>query len=122
MKFLSASQDFEKSIEALPRLLRKLQYVSQLHELNGYEHWGLVKCHGKAAAEAAMRKAHEKLFLEFLRTPIRELAEAGALREGPACLKKPDDLVGGSGRHFNSIVMALRYLSEAGQAQANPAA
>jgi hypothetical protein len=121
MKFLSASQDFERSLGALAQLMQRLQYVSQLREPEGYEHWGLIKCHGKAAAQTAMRSAHEKLFLELLRTPIRELA-GEPLEESSIDLQAPENVAGGSKRHFRSIMMILRYLSQAARDQAHPAA
>jgi len=116
----------------------KIQYVASLRNLAAgtYSHWGLSRSYGEQAAQQALAAAHRELFLTVLRTPISVLRNdvmissralqmnAGeylqSLRsQGPNLL--PQDLNGGSARHFSSVLHALSILFST-QAEIPPAA
>ena len=104
-----------------------MEYVASLRDaqLGGYSHWGLSRAYGEQAAQQALAEAHRQLFLRMLRTPLRSLHDdvmvssrglqmaAGEYMERvrgrmPALL--PQDLSGGSARHFSSVLHALSIL------------
>lgn len=124
MTLLSAFDDFvSRSVAAVPGWLGKLEYVSGLRDATcTYHHWGLAKVHGVTSAQLAISQAHSMVFLQVLRTPIRKLIEDACLRaadkgksdrEYLAELRAnvarlvPEDVGGGSKRHFSSILEAL---------------
>ncbi|MGH9538970.1 MAG: hypothetical protein ACRD3H_13675 [Terriglobales bacterium] len=107
-------------------IVGKIEYVASLRGPSGaYSHWGLSRTYGELAAQQALAEAHRMLFLKVLRTPLRQLRDdvmlssgalqktAGEYLEGfqkrmPGLL--PQDLNGGSARHFNSVLHALSVL------------
>ena len=125
--FTTAREDFERStLNSVPGILGKLEYLAQLREENGrYFHWGLARLHGDEAAGATLEQAHLSQFLALLRTPlpqlwdeiqqaaethqvkaeeyVRELQQLGQALVPPAT-------GGGSQRHFNSVLQALSAL------------
>jgi hypothetical protein len=123
---LSAFEDFvSRTLAAVPGLLPKLRYCARLRSPEGkYEHWGLVRVHGDSPAQRALQEAHSAVFLEVLRTPLRELAResssgeffrgngeghsTAANSQGKAML--PANLAGGSALHFYSVLDALAVL------------
>lgn len=127
MTLLSANDDFVKTtLAGVAGILEKLEYVSGLRQAEGgYAHWGLARVHGEQPAQRAMAEAHRRLFLEILRTPVRQLVrelasptapgfEAEALLEALRARQRdlmPASLGGGSERHFNSIFAALLALT-----------
>jgi len=130
MSIFSAEEDFERNtLDAVPGLWGKLRYVSALRQKDGhYEHWGLTRKFGKNAAEKAIHQAHQGLALRILRMPLSELMEKTAegaaqseltLREFVARLIAdlenllPENLCGGSLRHFTTVVQSLSYLAQA---------
>jgi len=135
----SPNDDFSKTtLAAVPGLLGKLQYVVGLRQGNGeYYHWGMARSHGEASANLAIADAHSNLFILLLRTPIRVLwVEASGLaaelsisvREYVGRLQAqperfiPPQLRGGSGRHFNSVLLALCSLAAVSEPKADRAA
>ncbi|MGC2184924.1 MAG: hypothetical protein WA637_16730 [Terriglobales bacterium] len=105
----------------------KVGYLASLRDAASgtYSHWGLTRTYGELAAQQALAEAHRLLFLRMLRTPLRALRDdvmisSGALkmtagefmerlqRQAPALL--PQDLDGGSARHFSSVLHALSSL------------
>jgi hypothetical protein len=108
----------------------KIEYLASLRDAasGNYSHWGLTRAYGEVAAQQALAEAHRLLFLRLLRTPLRTLRDdvmvssealkmtAGEFMErlrnqAPALL--PQDLDGGSARHFSSVLFALSSLLSA---------
>ena len=105
----------------------KIGYLASLRDAasGSYAHWGLTRTYGEMAAQQALAEAHRLLFLRMLRTPLHVLRDdvmvsSGALKmtagefmerlqsQAPALL--PQDLDGGSARHFSSVLLALSSL------------
>lgn len=128
----SPSEDFARSLEALPNALEKLNYVAGLRQPDGdYFHWGLSRSHGEQTAKVAIAQAHTDVFSQVLRTslatlwnetkdrlPKGETDEDTLLRrlEGQNEALIPSDVKGGSPRHLKSVLLALSHLAaSAGQ-------
>ena len=138
MTLLSALDDLMvNTLSVIPGLLDRLEYLSGLKGIEGYSHWGLSRIHGEHAARSALGDAHELLLSEVLRTPLRKLAEdvavacAGSERVPSAYLDElyrnypsllPDEVGGGSVRHFSSVLHALSALAAAQPLATRPAA
>lgn len=126
--FDSPSDDFsKKTLSSVPGTFGKLLYVAGLRQKNGeYFHWGMARKHGETNANAAIGQNHTSLFLAVLRMPIRSLWEevrglaqeqstdaqeyVGRLTEKGELLV-PNQLEGGTRRHFNSVLLALCSLA-----------
>ena len=125
MTLKSAFEDvIGTTLAAITGVLAKLDYVSSLRAGKGYAHWGLGRVYGEGQAHQALAEAHRLLFLTLLRTSLRSLREDVEVSSGgkipvdqyianlrtniPALL--PEDLGGGSERHFNSVLLALSVL------------
>jgi hypothetical protein len=108
-------------------IVGKIEYVASLRDVRSgsYSHWGLTRAYGEQAAQQALAEAHRLLFLKVLRTPLCALRDDVMLSSGavqmtaseymemfrnqmPALL--PQDLSGGSARHFSSVLDALLSL------------
>ena len=108
----------------------KIEYLASLRDVasGAYSHWGLTRAYGEVAAQHALAEAPRLLFLTRLRTPLCTLRDdvmvsSGALKmtagefmerlrsQQPALL--PQDLGGGSARHFSSVLHALSSLLSA---------
>jgi len=129
MPFLSACDDFLNTLNAIPGIWARLRYLGGLRRRNGDpSHWGLARVHGQNAAEQAVRDAQQAVFAQVLRRPLKELLEDGKLSAAQGKLtcaqffeslnqeKKtlsPENLGGGSARHFNSVMIAMAALSHA---------
>lgn len=127
MPLLSALDDMlVNTLAVIPGLLSRLEYLSGLRGGNDYGHWGLSRVHGEREAQQALREAHELVLAEVLRTPLRKLVEEveSACSENdrrpetylrelyqnyPTLL--PQDVGGGSTRHFSSVLHALSALA-----------
>lgn len=133
---LSPFEDFQaRTLSALSGLWTKLLYMTELRSGDGrYRHWGHGRVHGESASQVALARAHSELYIALLRTPIRELVEeikvTGGGSESRELVRKisagnkliiPDDLEGGSPRHFNSIALAARLVYETQQASSHSA-
>ena len=121
MTLVSASDDFRiRTLAALPGLWAKLRYLAGLRSPDGaYQHWGMSRTYGEEAAQKAAAAVHSDVFLEFLRTPVRQLARefsdspsSSSTQPADWSSYVPQDLGGGSLKHFNSVVSALQKLSE----------
>ena len=105
----------------------KIQYVASLQNVvrGTYSHWGLTRAYGEQAAQQALAEAHRQLFLTVLRTPLSALRNevmisSAALQmtageyvqslRNQEQLLLPQDLNGGSARHFSSVLHALSIL------------
>ncbi len=118
MTLVSAYEDFRtRTLGALPGLWARLRYLAGLRTPDGaYRHWGMSRTYGPEAAQKAAAAAHSEIFLQFLRTPLQQLArefsDATTSSGEPLDWKLfvPGDLGGGSEKHFNSIVSALLTL------------
>ena len=134
---LSPFEDFQaRTLSALSGLWTKLLYMTELRSADGsYRHWGHSRVHGESASQVALARAHSELYIALLRTPIRELVEeikvTGDGSESRELVRKittgnnrmiPDNLEGGSPRHFNSIALAARLVYETQQASSHSAA
>lgn len=112
------------TLAAIAGCVGKIDYVASLRDASSgaYSHWGLNRTYGEQAAQRALAEAHRQLFLSLLRTPLRTLRDEVMLSSGalqitaeeymkqfqsrmPALL--PQDLGGGSARHFSSVLHAL---------------
>lgn len=128
MSLFSAFEDFvHYTFAALPGLWGKLIYLAGLRRSDGeYDHWGMRRLHGDKAMQRAVGRAHQTVFLDILRTPLRELQDDAArsavdaevdeanylrkLEEGKEAML-PKYPGGGSSRHFNSVLRALSMLA-----------
>ena len=133
---LSPFEDFQaRTLSALPGLWTKLLYMAELRSSDGtYCHWGHSHVYGEARSQAALARAHSELYIALLRSPIRELVEeienSGGndqkeiFRNIVASRERmiPKNLEGGSPRHFNSIVLAVRLVCEHQRASNHSAA
>jgi hypothetical protein len=124
---LSVADDLiVNTLSVIPGLLGRLEYLSGLKGRDGYAHWGLSRVYGERVAHQALSEAHGFLLSEVLRTPLRklaievEIACAGSDRAPSAYLKQlyencpsllPDQVGGGSVRHFSSVLHALSALT-----------
>lgn len=87
MSVFSVAEDFScNTLEAVPGLLGKLNYVAGLKGPDGRcQHWGLERKYGESAAQKAMHNAHRELVFHVLRMPLRDLvkeAQFAADRDG----------------------------------------
>lgn len=135
MPLFSAFEDFvRRTLAEVAGVWAKLHYVAGLKREGRYSHWGIARLHGERATQQALSEAHRSLFLQVLRTPLRELledaarsaadgggSEAGYLEELSRRPLLPDKLDGGSARHFNSILKALWGLVKARKRAIPPA-
>lgn len=128
MALKSALDDLrQNTLAAVAGLVGKVAYLAGLrrHAQPGYTHWGISRTYGEEDSQQAFAKAHRELFLKVLRTPLRELREdisvSSAESKVPAQeyveklrMRKeellPEDLGGGSARHFSSVLHALSSL------------
>lgn len=119
MNLASAQDDFQqRTLGAIPGLWAKLRYLAELRGPAGaYCHWGMSRTFGVETTQRIVAAAHSELFLQLLRTPLRQL-RTDFLRGDPLStelldwsLYVPADLEGGSVEHFSSIVSALTALA-----------
>ena len=126
LTLLAIKDDFiERTLARIPGVLGKLSYVAELRENGRYAHWGLERIYGENGMQRTLGDVHRSLFLQVLRTPLRQLLEdtarsAAAQQSGAkdyleTILKDPGTLLpphlgGGSLAHFNSVVAALLSL------------
>jgi hypothetical protein len=132
MTLLCAIDDLlVRTLAAFPSVLARLDYMSSLRQSDGrYSHWGLSRVHGETEAQRALVETHETLTSQVLQMPLRRLmedAEAGCAvqeQQPSAYLQElstrsssllPDDMGGGSTRHFSSVLHALSALARAQQ-------
>jgi hypothetical protein len=129
MTLKSALEDFVgTTLATVSSTWGKLEYISRLREAERepYAHWGLSRVYGDSAAQDALAEAHRLLFLTVLRTPLSELqndmmvsSEASQMKpeeyvenlRGRLPALVPQDLGGGSVRHFSSVLHALSSLA-----------
>jgi hypothetical protein len=117
MTLLSALEDFLQTLSAVPGQFSKLRYMASLRNLGrAYQHWGLSRVHGEKEAQQAIGEAHKKTFLEILRTPLPEVVKQAEKGSDFAFCKDaeknwepllPNDLGGGSRRHFIALMKAV---------------
>lgn len=128
MTLLSATEDFAtRSLSAVPGVLAKLRYVAAMRRENGhYEHWGMERIYGTQTVRQVLESTHRELVLQVLRMPLSELlndalecaqrAEVSPI-EYVAQLKAeadalvPEDIGGGSVRHFSTVLKAISGLT-----------
>jgi hypothetical protein len=133
MPLFSALDDlFTRTLAGFPGVLAKLNYLSGLrHQETGlYSHWGMSRVYGDAAAQKAMAEAHGLLVEQILETPLRKLMEdAGSCCAGDSAQRAlfledliqrspvllPEQVGGGSSRHFSSVLHALSALAHSQQ-------
>ena len=137
MTLLCALDDLlVRTLGVFPSVLARLEYMSGLRQSDGrYSHWGLSRVHGELEAQKALLESHEILISEVLRTPLRRLmqdAEAGcaAQEQQPSAYLEdlsarstsllPEDMGGGSTRHFSSVLHALSALARSQQRATPP--
>jgi hypothetical protein len=129
MTLKSAIEDvIGTTLAAVSGVLGKLEYLSRLRCAKGnpYTHWGLSRAYGEAAAHEALAEAHRLLFLRVLQAPLRELRNDVIISSedsrtkpeqyleslrGDLPILLPQDLGGGSARHFSSVLHALLSLA-----------
>ena len=119
---LSPYEDFKlRTLPALEGLWSRLFYMAELRSPNGkYEHWGHTRIHGEQPSQESLARIHSELYVELLRTPLRELLPQNSIalaqieKQISAARDKliPADGKGGCVRHFNSIVLAVRLLCD----------
>ena len=128
MALQSALEDLlGTTLAGVAGIVGKIEYVASLRDAQSgaYSHWGLARAYGELATQEALAEAHRQLFLRVLHTPLRTLRDDVLLSSGalhmtageymeqfqsrmPALL--PQDLGGGSARHFSSVLHALSIL------------
>ena len=111
---ISALEDLKlRTLARLPGAVGRFLYVAGLHSGDGYEHWGLQRSYGEAAACQALASAHSEVLVELLRTPLRELShesdESMAGDLGGAVV--PPGTGKAAEAHFNSVAAALAALA-----------
>ena len=115
---LSPFEDFKRrTLSRIDGLWERFVYVTGLRSSDGrYEHWGHNRTYGDRDSHEAIGKAHSELYLELLRTPLRELTkgwegtQSSTEKIGFSKLMVPEKLNGGSAKHLNSIVLAAHLL------------
>lgn len=124
MSFLSAADDFcSRTLASLNGTLTTLTYIAGLRSSHGhYSHWGLERTHGPDATQEAIATNHSQAWLEVLRAPMSQLvdeveqldmAKREELLAQLSAHVPPQQLRGGTARHFNSIVLALQLVFRA---------
>jgi hypothetical protein len=113
MVLMSAGEDLaQRTLARFQGPWSRLRYLAGTRTESDYAHWGLERVHGSTAAREALRSAHTAAWTEALHTPIRKLAgEESSEPEEDHSSYCPQELGGGSVRHFNSIVFALDALA-----------
>ena len=139
MSLFSAFEDFvHYTFGALPGRWGKLRYQANLRGEDGdYGHWGMSRRHGEKPAQRALARAHQAVFLEVLRTPLRELHDDAVRCAAEQEINKADYIDeleaerqgmlpknpgGGSKRHFSSVLKALWMLAHSGKDSILPGA
>lgn len=137
---LQSLQDFmNRTMNVLQGMWSKLNYIRELRTEEGqYSHWGLARTYGKEATEKMIAGVHSQLYLQTLRTPLRELfsqLEISAIQAGcsRAQLARqlhnarrrliPKDLQGGAPEHMRSVLVIAELMSKyskTGCQQPNP--
>ena len=90
MELLESLDNFiKRTLAVVPGLWHKLAYMGGLRKDSGeYDQWGLSKRYGNEATKSALSAAHEQVFLDVLRKPVRNLLdeaeENAAEKEIPA--------------------------------------
>jgi hypothetical protein len=124
MRLKSALEDFEtNTLSAVSGALCRLSYVGNLRDGNGkYEHWGLAKVYGEAAAQSALGASHRVALSAVLKKPLAALlnelavqrsehpAEEGFLTSLAQPLPKP--FSSAAQAHLKSVLSALSALAE----------
>jgi hypothetical protein len=126
MPLLSPIDDFLfRSLGSVKSAVARLKYLGEIRCDAGYEHWGMERTYGAERANAALAEIHSRLWLEVLRSPIKQLrAESNSVNENlngstylgdsapffPGII--PPDTRGGSVRHMRLIVTTLSMLRE----------
>ena len=121
-----------RTLASVPGIWGQLHYVAELRVNGKYGHWGLARIYGEEATQLALREVHRELFLQVLRTPLRQLV-ADVVRSAAgkqldlsefleslvdkATLLVPPETGGGSVVHFHSTVGAVRDIWEAAAAR-----
>ena len=114
-----------RTLAKVPGIWGKLCYVAALRERDEYAHWGLARIYGEKATQIALCEVHRELFLQVLRTPLRQLvadvvpSAAGKRLElrdflelliDKATLLVPPETGGGSVVHFHSTIAAVHEI------------
>lgn len=120
MTLLAAFDDFLGTLAAVPGQFSKLRYMSRLRNtVRSYQHWGMTRIHGERDAQAAIEEAHQQVFVRLLRTPLRQIVEQSRTTRDFAFLRDaekdwesllPNDLGGGSRRHFIALLKTVAAL------------
>jgi hypothetical protein len=120
MTLLSAFDDFLTTLASVPGQFSKLRYMSRLRNtVRAYQHWGMTRIHGEREAQAAIEQAHQQIFVRLLQTPLRQIVEQVRLTRDFAYLRDsekdwesllPNDLGGGSRRHFIALLRTVAAL------------
>ena len=129
MVLKSVKEDLQaRTLQAVSGLLGKLNYFASLRQNDGsYQHWGLARVHGEAAAQSALASAHRSLVSLVLRTPLRKLLEDLEQSREPKSVTQeeflkdlqskesevfPVDPGVGYRRHLSSVLQALSALTK----------
>jgi hypothetical protein len=129
MKLFGALEDFvNETLAQFPSRLAKLRFISEMRNKTGYEHWGLSKTYGHDAAQKAVAEAHSDIFEKALTTPVPQLTEEDKAPnselpnlEMNADAALPEDLRGGTKRHFMWVLKVVELLHRSHQ-RSNPGA
>jgi hypothetical protein len=125
----SVKEDLQAStLYAVSGLLGKLRYFATLRQQDGsYQHWGLSRVHGEAAAQKALAEAHRSLVSIILQTPLRRLVQdldESSTPNNQSSLEfleglqdresesLPRDPSAGYRRHLSSVLRALSALTK----------
>src|SRR5262249_45828386 len=91
MPRLSPTEDFDRTLAAIPGGLQKLKYLAELrHDGDHHRHWGMERIYGIEESEKVMELAHSALLQHVLQTPLRVLVSDAQewLREDPGSAAK----------------------------------
>ena len=130
MELIESLDNFiKRTLAVVPGLWHKLAYLGGLRKESGeYDHWGLSKRYGADATKTALGAAHQQVFVDVLRKPVAtlltEVKENAEEKELPAeeyveelwISRKPmtpQELGGGSQKHFELTLRTLKSLLKA---------
>jgi hypothetical protein len=114
MPLLSPIDDFLlRSLGSVKCAVARLKYLGAIRRDSGYEHWGMERTYGAERTNAALAEIHSRVWLEVLRSPIKQLSADGNLDRSSFCPEViPLDTRGGSVRHMRLIITTLSMLME----------
>jgi hypothetical protein len=118
MALVSPVEDFLiRSLGPVKSAVARLKYLGEIRRNCVYEHWGMERTYGAERTNAALAEIHSMLWLEVLRTPIKQLKEESEPRADDSVSTffspglVPSDIRGASIRHMRLVARTLSMLA-----------